>query len=74
MQHLVRRLELVVLADVVDVVDGLLEVVGGVLDLLQFPRVVTLDARADEVVLRPLDLEADILQEKEKPNRFILLI
>lgn len=47
-------------------VDSLLEVVGSILDLLQFPRVVTLDARANEVILRPLDLETYILHRKEE--------
>lgn len=66
-QHL---LELVVLPHVVDVVDGLLQVIGCVLHLLQLPRILVVNGGAHHGCrILPAHLEVDVLQQNAEQFR-----
>jgi hypothetical protein len=64
-ENFLGRLELVIGVDIVDVVDGLLEMICGVLDLLNLPGKVLSYGRALYHILLSLHLETDVLGIKK---------
>jgi hypothetical protein len=65
-ENLLGRLELVVGVDIVDVVDGLLKMIGSVLDLLNLPGKVLSYGRALYHILLSLHLETDVLGRERR--------
>lgn len=62
-------LEIVRIVNILDVMNGLVEVIGRVLDLRQLPRRVLINGRPLDLVLLPLHLERDIGMRDRVPRQ-----